>query len=301
MAYKWSPKQCEKEAVIPNKVVYMISCQGLCTHNEWPYLEFQLTATHFMSMAAKSSDIVDKRSGANLQVDGHVEMPTQGAKDQWEPEGEDSSPTHLPSLSPAQRLLSGCPNMKYCLEKRVMLTEELGAIPPPSHSWTAPLVEDILCDARTWLTEAVVIGPGRVVLFYSRHSMGEGLRADEASDAAFLLTGAGRWVGKSAYLTANPMTIHEGRRAIAQVISDNRVKVRWPGCPRVHPLAHQPFHFTPWRNSPAKDTLRDDGFDYPPSPCRPSRGCKCNRWWRDCRSQLPRFAIAFSSPWLREW
>ena len=45
--------------------------------------------------------------------------------------------------------------------------------------------------------------------------MGEGLRADEARDATFLLTGAGTWVGKLAYLTANPMTIHEGRRAIA--------------------------------------------------------------------------------------
>ena len=35
--------------------------------------------------------------------------------------------------------------------------------------------------------------------------------ADEARDAAFLLTGAGMWVGKSAYLTADPMTIQEGK------------------------------------------------------------------------------------------
>ena len=54
-----------------------------------------------MSMAAKSSDLVDKTSGPNLQVDGHVEVQTQGAKDLWEPEEEDSSPTHLPSSSPA--------------------------------------------------------------------------------------------------------------------------------------------------------------------------------------------------------
>ena len=71
-------------------------------------------------MAAKSSDLVDKTSGVNLQVDGHVEVPTQGAKDPWELEEENSSPSHLPSLSPAQRLLSGCPNTKYCLEIRVM-------------------------------------------------------------------------------------------------------------------------------------------------------------------------------------
>ena len=62
--------------------------------------------------------------------------------------------------------------------------------------------------------EAVVIGPGRAILFYGRHLRGEGLKADEARDAAFLLTGAGTWVGKLAYLTANPMTLQEGKRAI---------------------------------------------------------------------------------------
>ena len=76
------------------------------------------------------------------------------------------------------------------------LTEELGAIPPPSHSWMAPLVEDMLHEARTRLTKAVVTGPGRAVLFYGRCSLGEGLRADEARDATFLFTGAGTWVGK---------------------------------------------------------------------------------------------------------
>ena len=82
-------------------------------------------------------------------------------------------------------------------------------------------MEDMLCDARTGLTEAVVTGPGRAVLFYGRHSMGEGLTMDEARDATFLLTGAGTWVGKLAYFTADPMTIQEGRRAIAQAISDH--------------------------------------------------------------------------------
>ena len=92
-----------------------------------------------------------------------------------------------------------------------MLTEELGAVPPPSHSWTAPLVEDMLHDIRTRLTKAVVIGPGRAVLFYGRCSLGEGLIEDKARDATFLLTRAGMWVGKLAYLTADPMTIQEGQ------------------------------------------------------------------------------------------
>ena len=91
------------------------------------------------------------------------------------------------------------------------LREELGAVPPPSHSWMAPLMKVMLCDVRTELTEAVVTGPGRAILFYGRHSIGEGLTTDEARDAAFLLTGVGTWVGKSVYLAADPMTIREGR------------------------------------------------------------------------------------------
>ena len=39
--------------------------------------------------------------------------------------------------------------------------------------------------------------------------MGEDLMADEARDTTFLHTGAGMWVGKLAYLTANPMAIQE--------------------------------------------------------------------------------------------
>ena len=152
------------------------------------------------------------------------------------------------------------------------LTEELGAIPPPSHSWMAPLVEDMLCEARTGLTEAVVTGPGRAVLFYGRHSMGEGLTVDEARDATFLLTGAGTWVGKSAYLTADPMTIQEGKRAIAQAVLDNRVKARGPRCPHVNLLAQQPFWFNALRTSPPKDVSGDCSSDYPQSPCQPSRG-----------------------------
>ena len=91
------------------------------------------------------------------------------------------------------------------------LPKELGAVPPPSHSWMAPLVEDMLCDVRIGLTEAVVTGPARAVLFYGRCSLEEGLTTDEARDATFLLTRVGTWVGKPAYLAADPMTIQEGQ------------------------------------------------------------------------------------------
>ena len=225
-----------------------------------------------MSMAAKSSDLGDETSGVNLQMEDHADVPPQSAKDLWQLEALDSSPSCLPYWSPTRRLPSSCPNMKHCLEIHVTLTEELGAMPSPSHSWVSPLMEDMLHDARTGLTKAVVTGPGWAVLFYGRYSIGEGLIVDEARDAAFLLTGAGTWVGKLAYLTADPMTIQEGRRAIAQAVSDHQVKVRGPGYPHMNPLAQQPFQFDPPRCSLPKDASGDGGSDCQPSPCQPSRG-----------------------------
>ena len=109
--------------------------------------------------------------------------------------------------------------------------------------------------------EAVVIGPGRAILFYGRHSMGEGLKADEARDAAFLLTGAGTWVGKLAYLTGDPMTLQEGKRAIIQAVSDHIVRARWPGHPRVNLPAQQPFMFNTSRTSLPGDMLPHYGSE----------------------------------------
>ena len=133
--------------------------------------------------------------------------------------------------------------MRYCLKIHVTITEGLGAVSPPFHSWMAPLVEDMLCDVRTGLTKAVVTGLGRALLFYGRHSLGEVLTLEEARDAAFLLTRAGMWVGKPAYLAADPMKIQEGQQEIAQALTDHQVKVRGPGCPCLNLLTQQPFRF----------------------------------------------------------
>ena len=54
-----------------------------------------------MCMASKLSDLVDKMSGANLQVDGHAEVPIQSVKNLQEPEEEVSFPSCLPSWYPA--------------------------------------------------------------------------------------------------------------------------------------------------------------------------------------------------------
>ena len=118
---------------------------------------------------------------------------------------------------------------------------------------------------------------------------GEGLAADKARDATFLLTGAGTWVGKLVYLTTDPMTIQEGRRAIAQAITDHQVKARGPGHPCVNLPAQQPFRFDHPGGPPIKDTSGYGGSNHQPSPCWPPRGWDCIRHWRDQRLPLPQF------------
>ena len=116
-------------------------------------------------------------------------------------------------------------------------------VPPPSHAWTVPLVEDMLHYARTGITEAMVMGPGWAVLFYGRCSLGEDLSPGESRDTAFMLTGVGTWVGKPAYLAADPLTVQEGQWDIAQAITECWVKVRGPGHPHVNPSTPQPLRF----------------------------------------------------------
>ena len=99
-------------------------------------------------MATRSSNLEDQMSGANLQMEGHVDVPSQSQKGPEETGASGSSPSHLPSWSLARRLPPSHPNTRYCLGIHVTLTEETGAVPPQSHTWTAPLVEDMLCQNR---------------------------------------------------------------------------------------------------------------------------------------------------------
>ena len=70
--------------------------------------------------------------------------------------------------------------MNYCFSIQVTLTNELGDVPPPLHSWTTLVIEDMLRETRAGLTEAVVVGPGKAILFYGRCSLGEGIKVDKA-------------------------------------------------------------------------------------------------------------------------
>ena len=50
-------------------------------------------ATTIVSIATRSSDLEDQTSGANLQMEGHVDMPSQSQKDLEETGVSGSSPS----------------------------------------------------------------------------------------------------------------------------------------------------------------------------------------------------------------
>ena len=158
----------------------------------------------------------------------------------------------------------------------------------------APVVEDMLWHGRTGLTKAIVIGPGRAVLFYGRQSLGEGLSLGEVRDTAFTLSVVGTWVGKLAHLATDPLTIWEGQWVIAQAIPECWIGVRGPGHPCSHPTTPQPFRFYCGDKSPREKHIKDTGFDHQPPRCKPSQGRDHEWWQRDLRPALPQPPSPFS-------
>ena len=208
----------------------------------------------FVSMAARLSNLDDFESETKTQTEGHTLTPTCSLNGPEDPYAFGSAPSCFPSWSPARKPAPDWPETWYCLKIQVVSTEDDRAIPPSSHTWQAPIVED---EGRTGLTEAIVTGPGWAVLFYGCHSLGEGLSLGEARDALFTLSGIIAWVGKEAQISTKPISLGDGRQLITQAITEGHIKPREPGCPWSIPPASMPFNFgnhdmSPWpANLPA--------------------------------------------------
>ena len=94
-----------------------------------------------MSMAARSSDLDDQKSGVVIQREGHT-LSGQNGPAQTEAFGSASS--HSPSQSPVRKQTPDCPETQYCLEIQVISTLDEGTTPPPPHVWQVLVVEDML-------------------------------------------------------------------------------------------------------------------------------------------------------------
>ena len=165
-----------------------------------------------MSMATRSSDLDEPE--INIQTEGHTLTLTNGQNGQGNPEVFGSAPSHSPSWSLASKPKPDWPETQYCLEIHVVSTEDDKEVPPPCHTWQAPIVEDMVWEGRTGLMEAIVPGPEWDVLFYAWQSLG-GLSLGEARDTVFTLSGIIAWVGKQVQLNAKPLSLGEGRQLFA--------------------------------------------------------------------------------------
>ena len=116
-------------------------------------------------MATRLSDLDDLKPEIKIQTEDHTLTPTSGQNGPEDPYAFGSTPSHSPSQSPARKPTPDWPETQYCLEIQVISTEDDKAIPPPSHAWQVPIVEDMVWEGKAGLTDTIVTGPGWTVLF----------------------------------------------------------------------------------------------------------------------------------------
>ena len=82
---------------------------GLCAQTEWTYLEFQFTVTFYMSMATKSSDLNNWKTGASIQTEGHTLTLPNSQHDPEDTEAFGSAPSWSQSQCPVRKSTPDCP------------------------------------------------------------------------------------------------------------------------------------------------------------------------------------------------
>ena len=207
------------------------------------------------SMATQSSEQDGQKSGPTDQMEGQTLAPPNGQNGPEETEASCSVLSCSPSQSLVRRPMPDHPEIWYCLEIQVILTEEGRAMPPPPHTWQVPVVEDMLGDGKSSLT-VIVMGPGQAILFYGRQSLGEGLTSGEVWDTLFTLSGALSWIGKQAQLNTNALCLQEHWWLIAQAITEQCAEARGPGCPHSCLPAPLPFRFHSYDRPPWEERLQ---------------------------------------------
>ena len=124
--------------------------------------------------------------------------------------------------------------LHYCIHVRVTLGERRGNQPPTSHVWNGSLIADILQEVcpRDWITKAVVLAPGKAVLFFGRCLHREGLLYRNVQDIELGLSGPVSWTGRMMQVEATVNPMQEGCWAIADAVIEKKMKAKRSGCPQ---------------------------------------------------------------------
>ena len=106
-----------------------------------------------------------------------------------------------------------------------MLGEGEGDQSPPPHTWTSLLIANMFQDGHEELiTEAVVLAPGEVILFFGWQLLKEGLPLGDPRDVGFCLAGPVNWARKEVQVEMMVSTAQEGCWAIADAIVEKKLR-----------------------------------------------------------------------------
>ena len=139
---RWISNSLWKRCGYGKPICFLIFLQGPLCLNCMNLSRISIYSHCFVSMAARSSDLDDQKSGVDLQTEGHTLTPPSSQNGPEDPEAFGSAPSQSQSLSPARK--PDCHEIQYCLEIQVISTKDSKATPPPSHAWQVPSVEDIV-------------------------------------------------------------------------------------------------------------------------------------------------------------
>ena len=117
---------------------------------------------------------------------------------------------------------------------RVTLGEG-GDQPPPPHAWTSLLIADMFLDGlEEWITEAVVLAPKEVILFFGWQLLREELPLGDARDVGFDLGSPVNWARREAQVEMMMSTLQESHQTITDAIMEKRTKARGASMPQMN-------------------------------------------------------------------
>ena len=123
--------------------------------------------------------------------------------------------------------------MHYCGHIRVTLGEEGGDQPLPSHAWSVSLIVDMFQEGlEEQIGKAVLLDPGKSILFLGSQSLKEGPPLGNTRDVGFTFMGPINWASRTAEVEATINTVQEACWAILDTVVEKRTKARRPRHPQ---------------------------------------------------------------------
>ena len=115
---------------------------------------------------------------------------------------------------------AGCNRERFAIfmevELDLVMGNESGYRAVPQHTWNAQIITDYLQEVIKPITHVAVLNQSDCVIFSGNRMKKQGMTFDTARDATRRLNKIDNWVGKRVLVRAVPLTVADGRRAVAE-------------------------------------------------------------------------------------